>query len=110
MRGVVLESAFSDLAALRRRGLEPPSRFATDETVFDPIEKLRRGTLPLLVMHGACDTLIVPEEARLAYGTAGSKSKSLAFIPDRGHNDLSLASVYWSQLASFFDISSRDRS
>jgi hypothetical protein len=69
MRAVVLESAFCDLRALiRRRGLEPPRTFAPDElSVFDPTEKLRRGTLPVLVLHGARDELIIPDEARVAY-------------------------------------------
>ncbi len=105
MRGVVLESAFCDLGALiRRRGLEPPRAFAPEElAVFDPGDKLRRGTLPLLVVHGAHDDLIVPDEARLAHATAGSTNKSIVFIPGRGHNDLSLAAMYWSQLAIFVD-------
>lgn len=105
MCGVVLESAFCDLGALiRRRGLEPPCAYEPDElAVFSPAEKLRRGTLPLLVMHGARDSLIIPDEARLAYDAAGSSSKSLAFIPGRGHNDLALAPTYWTQLALFVD-------
>ena len=103
MRAVVLESAFCDLGALiRRRGLAPPRAFTPDErAVFDPADKLRRGTLPLLVLHGARDELIVPDEARQAYAAAGSQHKSLALIADRGHNDVSLAAAYWSELASF---------
>jgi alpha-beta hydrolase superfamily lysophospholipase len=104
MRGVVLESAFCDLGALiLRRGLEPPREYSPDElAVFDPAGKLRRGTLPLLVLHGERDQLIVPDEARLAYAAAGSERKSIAFIPDRGHNDLSLAASYWSELRQYF--------
>jgi hypothetical protein len=103
MRAVVLESAFSDLDGLiRRRGIDPPRTYAQQElSVFDPLAKLQHGTLPLLVLHGARDELVVVDEARRAHAEAGSQTKSLVVIPGHGHNDVSLASMYWSELARF---------
>lgn len=105
MAGVILESALFDIAALvRRRGLEPPATFSDDErTTFDPALKLAAGRLPLLVLHGERDDLIVPREAMSALATAGTPAgqKALVVVPRRGHNDVSLEDSYWSALAGF---------
>ena len=96
----VWESGFVDLAALvRRRGLVLPSPLPPEAlATFDSLTKLRHGSRPLLVLHGAEDTLIVPSEARLAFDAAGTTEKELVFIAQRGHNDLSAAPAYWDAL------------
>ncbi len=101
--GFVLESGLVDLEALlARRGLAVPTALPADDVAtFGALGKLARGHLPLLVMHGARDTLIDPAEARAAYEAAGTTTKQLVYIADRGHNDLSLATAYWDALATF---------
>ena len=102
MLGVVLESAFSDLAALiRRRGLEPPVLTNEERTQFDPLVKLPLGSLPLLVLHGARDHLIAASEAEVTLAAAGGTDKRLVLVPDRGHNDVSGSDVYWRALSEF---------
>ena len=104
--GVVLESAFSHLGDLiRRRGLRPPAVFREAElATFDPLRKIARGRLPLLVLHGGDDELVVPAEARAAYEAASSAaSRELVFVPGRGHNDLMRGEVYWEALAAFVE-------
>jgi pimeloyl-ACP methyl ester carboxylesterase len=105
LEGVILESALFDLAALiRRRGLVPPDSFTDDErATFDPAAKLALGRLPLLVLHGERDEMVVPREAMSALATAGSTAgdKALVIVPRRGHNDVSLEDSYWSALAGF---------
>jgi len=104
--GVVLESAFYDLGNLiRRRGLAPPAAFTADElATFDPETKLGRGRLPLLVLHGARDTLIDPREAAAAHDAAISAvARQLVLVPGRGHNDLAGAEPYWRALGDFID-------
>jgi alpha-beta hydrolase superfamily lysophospholipase len=106
MAGVVLESACFDLGNLiRRRGMVPPATFTADElATFDPAPKLARGQLPLLVLHGARDTTIDPSEAAAAHAAAtGTSAKQLAFVPGRGHNDLSASDAYWDALRAFLD-------
>jgi pimeloyl-ACP methyl ester carboxylesterase len=102
--GVVLESAFSDLGRLiERRGLTPPAAFTADErATFSPLDKLARGRLPLLVLHGATDSLVRPDEATAAHQAAtAAVSRQLVFVPGRGHNDLSHGDEYWAALADF---------
>lgn len=103
LRGVVLESGFTDLEALiARRGLEAPSSFSAPEReVFDPLPKLARGKAPLLVLHGVNDTLISAEEGRAAFEASSTAHKELVLIPNRGHNDVAMAPLYWQALARF---------
>jgi len=99
----VLESGFVDLGALiKRRGMAMPAELpADDRAVFDPIPKLARGTRPLLVLHGANDTMISAGEAQRAFDAAGTTDKQLVLVPNRGHNDVSFSSLYWSALSTF---------
>jgi alpha-beta hydrolase superfamily lysophospholipase len=101
--GVVLESAFFDLGGLvRRRGLLPPRVFdPADLAVFDPATKLARGKLPLLVLHGERDELVVLGEATAAFSAAGGADKQFAVIAGRGHNDVSGDASYWRALEAF---------
>lgn len=105
MAGVILESALFDLRALiLRRGLAPPASFDDDErATFEPAGKLAAGRLPLLVLHGERDDLIMLDEARAAFAAAGTAAadKTLVVVPRRGHNDISLGDGYWSAIADF---------
>jgi pimeloyl-ACP methyl ester carboxylesterase len=101
VRGFVLESSGSDLAALvLRRGMQVREFSADERAVFDPLPKLAACTHPALVLHGANDTLIRFAEAELSACTL--RAARLVAIPDRGHNDLSCSPLYWSALAEFF--------
>lgn len=101
--GVILESGFSDLhGLLRRRGTEHDGPLPADDLeAFEPLHKLRTGKAPLLVLHGANDTLIPPIEGIAAYDAAGTQDKRLVIIPDRGHNDVSFHPLYWEALRAW---------
>lgn len=100
LRGVILESGSVDLGGLaERRGLRLPS--GEDHSFFDPRPKLRRGTLPLLVLHGAEDAIISVSEGQEAAAIAGGSDKTLVIIPERGHNNIASSERYWEAIASF---------
>lgn len=103
IRGFVWESGFVDLDAfVRRRGMTPPDPWSEAErAVFDPAAKLRRGSHPLLVLHGGDDTLIVPAEGERAFAAAGTTDKEIVIVPERGHNAVSAHPIYWEALARF---------
>ena len=50
--------------------------------IFDPIERLKTLNIPMLVLHGQEDVLVLPDHAQLLANAAGSESQ---LIPDAGH-------------------------
>ncbi len=107
LRGCVIESGIGDFRGLiRRRQMEMPASFTRDELeVFDPLPKMARGTVPLLVLHGSTDAVIDASEAKLIFDAAGTSAskKSLCLVEGRGHNDLGSAPQYWAALKTFLD-------
>jgi hypothetical protein len=103
--GVILESGFTDLHGLaRRRGIQLDDPLAPDDrAAFDPLPKLRASTAPLLVLHGALDTLIPPSEGTAAHEATGTADRRFVLIPGRGHNDISAHPLYWASLRDFLD-------
>jgi fermentation-respiration switch protein FrsA (DUF1100 family) len=101
--GFIWESGLVDLGRLvQRRGFTLPAPMTdADVADFDACEKLKRGDRPLLVLHGALDTLIEPVEAQRAFDAAGTRQKSQVRIALRGHNDLSFEAAYWDALKRF---------
>ena len=50
--------------------------------IFDPIERLKTLGIPMLVLHGEEDVLVLPDHAQLLAEAAGAKSQ---LIPAAGH-------------------------
>lgn len=105
--GFVLESGFTSIPRMaERRAMTAPKDF---DPLFDPIPKLRRGSQkgrPLLILHGARDTLVRPDEAVDAHVAA--PHAQLVMIEGRGHNDISVAPEYWRALSAFVRELARD--
>jgi pimeloyl-ACP methyl ester carboxylesterase len=100
--GLVFESGFSDLTGVaRRRGILMERVADEDLEVLCPLRKLARSRTPLLVLHGAEDSLIVPEEGRAAFDASVAEDKRLVLVPGRGHNNVSHHPLYWEELAAF---------
>lgn len=100
--GYVFESAPGDvLGILRRRGVHLDALSEDDAAVFCPLRKLARCETPALVLHGARDSLIPLSEGEASLAALGASQKSLAVVPDAGHNDLSFRPEYWAALARF---------
>lgn len=102
--GFIFESAASDLlGVVRRRGVPEVLLSPEDRATFDPLLRARRCQVPALVLHGAQDDLIHPDEARSLYAQLGSPKKALVWVPGRGHNDLSFSPVYWAAIRDFVE-------
>jgi hypothetical protein len=100
--GFVLESGFSDLLAFaRRRGVRLDAVAEEDLQALCPKRKLAACNAPLLVLHGAEDTLIAPAEGVANHEASAARDKRLVLIPGRGHNDLSFHPRYWEELGAF---------
>ena len=102
--GCILESGYADpIPLVERRGLKIDKTTPEEDALFNNSEKIRSVKCPLLIMHGADDFLISPNEAKFNYDNAGSKMKHLEILEGVGHNDMMMASSYFITLKRFFD-------
>lgn len=87
LAGVVLESPFSSVAEVAQYHFWylPARWLVLDE--FDSVTRIRRVREPLLLVHGADDTLIPVRFARELYDAAPGP-KEARFLTGAGHNDL----------------------
>ncbi len=100
---LVIESGIGDLDGFASRRGYDAARDVTeqDREDFCPLRKVRKVVVPTLVLHGAQDDIVDPENARRLYEACGSRDKQLVLVPERGHNDIFLGQPYWPSLAGF---------
>jgi alpha-beta hydrolase superfamily lysophospholipase len=104
IQGCILESAYADpIPLVERRGLKIDKTTPEEDAVFNNSLKITTVKCPILVMHGADDFLISPQEAKLNYENAGTKIKTLEILEGVGHNDMMMNPTYFSTLKRFFD-------
>lgn len=109
--GLIFESGIASARALRgARGqgdvgaaLPTPPGGVKETGLMENEAKLREIAMPLLVLHGGADSLVPPEQARLAHAASLSHRKTLKIIDGAGHNDIGMAQEYWSTIATFLD-------
>ncbi len=101
----VIESGYADpILLVERRGLYITNITAEENTIFNNSEKIKSIKCSILIMHGAMDNLINPNEARVNYKNSRSITKELAILKGVGHNDMMMAhdNQYFSVLSTFF--------
>ncbi len=89
IRGLILESGFSETIALvERLGYLrlPDADEARDG--FNNLQKIAEVTVPTLVIHGQQDWIIPIDDGRALHEGSGAESRRLVEIPGAGHNDL----------------------
>lgn len=85
---LVAQSPFTSLADLTRLHyplLAPLLPFAQNR--YDALATIRRVQAPLLVIHGAADTIVPVEHGRRIFAAA-NEPKRLLVVPGADHNDL----------------------
>jgi hypothetical protein len=103
--GLLLDSPFADDLALIHR-LGGPHYSNEDLPDFqDNLDRIRRCTMPILIIHGDNDWIIPLSEARALFAANPSASKELVIIEGAGHNDLLWVGYpqYLQALQGFFD-------
>ncbi len=104
IQACVLESAYADPVPLvERRGLKIDKTTPEEDALFNNSLKISMAKCPTLIMHGADDFLISPQEAKLNYDNSGAKIKTLEILEGVGHNDMMMNPSYFSTLKRFFD-------
>ena len=100
----VLESSYADpIPLVERRGLKVDKTTPEEDAVFNNSLKISKAKCPTLIMHGADDFLISPQEAKLNYKNAGAEIKTLEILEGVGHNDMMMNPSYFSTLKRFLN-------
>ena len=90
LAGLIMESGSASIGRTIERWGLPPDEPVIAEMLRLHEEKVRSVALPLLVIHGERDDLILVERAVEFFGSVSSKDKAIEIIPMAGHNDLLL--------------------
>jgi alpha-beta hydrolase superfamily lysophospholipase len=86
--GLIVESGFAHtFVLLARLGLRVEGASEAEHGLGNLL-KIKRVTLPTLVIHGQSDRLIPAEEGRALYAASLASDKQLVLIGGAGHNDL----------------------
>ncbi len=100
---LILESPFSDVAAIFRRN--PVMQFFRlfSSYEFPTLRLIERYDGPLLVIHGDRDTIIPFEAGRDLFDRAPTRRKTFAAVKGADHNDLHVADPagYWAAIDGF---------
>lgn len=101
--GLIMESGFANIARLLRRFGFPMQEHGFSELAQAGLARIRSLTLPVLILHGAADTLVPPSEAHSFYQEVGSVDKRIVTIPGAGHNDIMLVGMapYFAAIKDF---------
>ena len=100
--GLVLVSPFSSLKDMAKLSFPfLPLEWLT-RNKYDSMALMSRVNRPLLVVHGALDTM-VPVSQGLRIYEAANEPKRLQVLPDAGHNDIATSGGedYWKALEEF---------
>jgi hypothetical protein len=101
LRGLIVESGSPNIARLASLfGLSSERLAGLRETISARIQAI---TLPALIIHGECDSLIPLNEAITLYEGIGSQEKRLVIIPAADHNDIMLVGMeqYFAAIKDF---------
>jgi pimeloyl-ACP methyl ester carboxylesterase len=107
LKGLIIESGYADAPSLfRRLGIPIPDNLPDEESL--PIgngEKIKRVSLPLLVIHGELDMLIPAEQGKALYEASPVQDKQLLIIKGAGHNNVSFVQMerYFTAIKNFVE-------
>ncbi len=87
LSGIIVESGFISVDRLiKHLGMPSPGDLSLLENSY---QQLAEGiSLPALVIHGAWDRLVPPEQGNELFQTLGSEKKKMVIIPGADHNDI----------------------
>lgn len=104
VRGVILESPYSSIAAVLRWLIKIPLGFIIKDK-FESIAKIGQINTPLLVIVAEADRLIPPQDSLLLFAKA-NEPKELLSIPKAVHNDIQLVGGrrYWEAIARWINL------
>lgn len=104
-KGLIVESGYADAPSLfGRLGIVIPDGMRKDDLLpINNVSKMKRVTLPLLIIHGEIDNLIPLSHGKENFTASPVADKQLLVISGAGHNNLTSVGLepYFSALDGF---------
>jgi alpha-beta hydrolase superfamily lysophospholipase len=91
IKGLIIESGFAHtFKLLIALGVDSRLLKPEEETSVSNLEKMKKVSLPVLVIHGEEDEVIPLSDGLDLYRVAATEDKELLLVPNAGHNTLLL--------------------
>ncbi len=91
--GLIVESGFASTLRLMTRLGFPRDFLRIQDPGFPNLTRIRDVTLPTLIIHAQCDSLIPLEEGKDLFANVPAREKRLVVIPGADHNDIMMADM-----------------
>lgn len=106
LAGLIVESGFARaMPLLQLLGVPVRSLGLTEEYGPRNLEKMKRVTLPTLIMHAEMDQIIPFEDAEMLHDAGPDPHKQFFPVPFAGHNDIQLraGAAYFENIRKLLD-------
>jgi len=90
VRGLIIESGFPSVVRIILHLGIPVQDMGLEKIDQDCLERIKKISLPTLIIHGEQDSLVPIENAEDIYQNLGAQEKELLTIPSATHNDIML--------------------
>jgi len=109
MKGLIIESGFPSVVRIMTHLGIPAYGMGLEKIDQECLERIKKISLPSLIIHGKEDQLVPPENGKDIYQHLGTKEKELLIIPSATHNDIMLVGFkeYYNALQQFIEKTDR---
>jgi uncharacterized protein len=103
MEGMIIESGFASVTRLIKHLGLPSVGVKLEPIEQELLNRIRRITIPALIIHGEWDNLVPLAQGKEIFNTLGSKHKKLVIIKKADHNNIMFAGLdqYFSAIQKF---------
>ena len=102
IKGLIIESGFPSVVRIMTHLGIPNTGWDLEKMDQECLERIKKITLPALIIHGEQDWLVPLENGKEIYQHLGTREKELLVIPSATHNDIMLVG-----LQEYFDVLQR---
>jgi pimeloyl-ACP methyl ester carboxylesterase len=105
MKGLIIESGFPSVVRIMVHLGIPVHGMGLEKIDLECLEKIKRISLPTLIIHGKQDSLVPLKNAEDIYQHLGTQEKELLVIPSATHNDIMLVGFmdYFNTIQKFIE-------
>jgi len=109
MKGLLIESGFPSVVRIMFHLGVPAPIMGRENIDRECLERIKKITLPTLIIHGDQDSLVPLENAKIIYQHLGAREKKLLIIPSATHNDIMIVGFkdYFTAIQQFIETTDR---